>query len=373
MPSRIARGTQLALQLAAAVAGGGILAAQEPFAIGVVDAATEAQPPFNRTAGIATRFCLKPGLVIEQLGHQPPGPRRRRLLQGPLVQTVPLRQGKGLEQGSGLLQPRRGGNARHSRGQQHLGGLAATSLGDVVLGQLIQSHAGGGGAVRGLFHRQQHGLEASRITGRQPPEGLGGAAVIQASVGGAPLQQEPLLPFATGSGSEAIQHRQSLLGGPAADQHMGVGQHHRQGLRRRMEGHQAGVKLAHPRIVPQIQQGETGLLDLLEAALLQQQGKDLGRVGLGRHPRGGSSGRAGGRRAGSGRAGRTDRRRIDWNDRWSQAPGSSTGRGDGVCRSSPADPQAGAGQAEPDQAGQWRPASRHVDGDGRRGQDWLTT
>ena len=69
-----------------------------------------------------------------------------------------------------------------------------------------------------------------------------GELVVEAGLGRPPLHHEPLELLGAGGGPIAVEHHQGRIRSTAVDQGVGLGQHHRQGLGRRIQRQQAALQ-----------------------------------------------------------------------------------------------------------------------------------
>ena len=137
-------------------------------------------------------------------------------------------------------------------------------------GEHLQSRAAAPGAVAALLQRQQQVLQLGGTFRRQTLQGQGGAAVVHGRIGRAPLQRQPLHLLGAPGRPDAVEHRQSAVGHAAAEQDLGVGEHHRQRLRCRMDRQQAFAQQAQPRVVTGLDQLAAQQIKPVEAARAQQ-------------------------------------------------------------------------------------------------------
>ncbi len=199
----------------------------QPFTVGIVDPLAQAQPALQGSAGGLIAHTIGQ-LLIQQRRHQSPGLGGSGLFQGPLNEVVPLLQRQVRGQHSS---PAPAGRCRHAglpARQQHLCSLAIGLEAHQVVGQQIKRHPLAGLLARpiGFGHRQEQGFQAAEITIGQLGQGLHSLGVVEAGVGSAPLELQPVLPRFIAGRRVPLQQGQGLLGCTAGQQ----GFHRGQGL-----------------------------------------------------------------------------------------------------------------------------------------------
>lgn len=269
MASGLPGGAQLPFQLPSPPLGSGIAAAEPPFPIGIIEPWAQAQP---------TRHC--PGtrqstLGIQEITHQAPGAGGGGLLQRRFQNRLLLRQ-RQLPQ-----QVRSAGHAlcpQNSWGtltQQEQASLLGQPSGFQVPGQHLHRRTTHHGAILPATDRQGELAEATIRACRQPIQGQGCPTVVEGSGGGPPLQQEPLHPLGARARPIAIEHGESAIGRPAAEQHLGVGQHHRQGLGSRAHLEKPLLQQAQTRGVVFLKDPSAPQVEPLQVVILQQRLKGV--------------------------------------------------------------------------------------------------
>ncbi len=294
MASRCLGGAELLLQLAHPLLGRGIVPAEEPFPIGIIQAGAQPQPP---PPGPGTG---QGGLGIEKVAHQAPGPGRSRLLKGGFQDGFPLFQRKFPQQGRGpahLLSPQGSWGAL---AEQQLTRRLEISPGFQVARQHFHRGSVHHGAILSPTDRQGELAEAGFLAFGEPSEGQGRPAMIQSSRSGPPLQEEPLHPCRAWSGPMAIQHGQSPMGGTAGEQHLRIGEHHGQGLGGGPHLQEPLPQQAQAQRVVFLEDLDAGLVQLIKVVQLEEGGEGLLAQGKGRPGRSGANRRRWRRNQGSG-------------------------------------------------------------------------
>ncbi len=284
-----ARRAQLLLELEATGGGGWILAPQLPFAIGIIEPACQPQLPFDRPLRTAHRNG-QGRLGGEQLTDQTPGPCCRGLLQGPLKQDIELLGRQIGQQADRLLQALAGAGIALAAEQQQLAGGAALPQGLEMVRHHLQSRTGDHAAVRAPLDRQRQGLQLAIALSREALQRQGRPLMVEGGIGGTPLQGEPLHLLSARSRAITLQNPERAIRCLAAEQHIGIGQHHRQRLGGRMHGQQALTHQPQPDQLLRFDQLAAERIEALQAG----RGDQLGESRLAEHRGRHRSGRPGG-------------------------------------------------------------------------------
>jgi len=290
MTARRAGRAQLLLQLGLTGLGSRILTAQQPFTVGIIDATSEPQPTRHNPLGPLGAAGGKGQLQVENLANQAPGPGAGRLLQGEFQQPVLLSGRQPIVQGHGLGEAGRLDGPKLRSTQQHLRGSPALAQAFQVAGQQIQGRAGHGAAVLPLVHRQLQPVELGQVSSRKPDQRIGGQLMVEARLGSPPLHHQPLNPLSTWRGADPGEHLQGPIGSLTAQQHVGIGQHHGQGLGGGMQAEQPPLQETQPGPIPLLDGHGTGPIEATEIPGSQELGQGrIKRNGLGRRPESGGS------------------------------------------------------------------------------------
>ena len=257
-------GAQKPLEFGTPGGGGRILAQDQPFAIGVIDAGAEAQAPLAGPLGGQGR------LGIQQFPDQAPGAHGRGLIESGFQQGGALLGRQGLQEPNRFKAALGSDQARLLGGQQQAGSRLGKSPGLEVIGEHIQRRPAHHGAVLPAQHRQQQGLQPGRAGRPETLQGQGGPAVVHGGLGGPPLHQQPLQPLGPGRRADPIEHREGRLGLVATEQYLRVGEHHGQGLGRRQNQQQPLTDPAEAIETVLLHDPLTTLGQLLEGSMAQQ-------------------------------------------------------------------------------------------------------
>jgi hypothetical protein len=136
--------------------------------------------------------------------------------------------------------------------------------------QQIQGWAIDRGAILLLAHRQLQQLQLPKVASSEPLEGIGRQLVVQARLGSTPLQNQPLGPLSARCRPHPLQHLQGPVRGLAAQQAVGISQHHRKRLGGWVDGEQPLLQLAQQRPIAPPHGTDTGSFEGIEISIAQQ-------------------------------------------------------------------------------------------------------